>query len=924
MQDKIDMGFLAGTIGTQHDKDELRDYVVEAAKRKIEAVRLYTPSPLQEQFHSCQSKIRIFQAGNQVGKACTLETPVLTPSGWLEMGDIEVGDTVIGGDGKPCKVTGVFPQGELPVFDVATNDGGCVTVCGEHLWKVQYQQDERRDEWRVVNTEEIARRIKKGPQYRPKIPRAVCDLDHQDVPVDPYVLGCLIGDASMTRDAVVMHTVDQEILTALVDSLPDSCELSEVSGERSVGWRVSRVDKRGGRTPNEFKQALKELGLIGKRSWEKFVPPEYLWNSVEVRLAVLQGLLDTDGHVDRRGRIEFVSSSEELARDVQFLVRSLGGKCSLHVKKDVFYTSPNSPERTRGRVAYRCNIRLDEFPLFRLERKLRRGTPGCRRKDRRICSITPSGTAECQCITVDSPDRTFVTQDFIVTHNSLAGFAELARAVTGTDPHGKYPKENGIAVVLGLDERHIGRVVHSYLFRSGRFRIIRDSETGEWRAWRPWDQDDIRRKDETKPAPPLIPQRYIKKMSWTKRASYIFDQVEFHNGWILYAMSSKGEPAGGFQADLAMIDEDIDRPDWYDELVARLSMRDGRLIWTALPLSKNDAMINALDQAEIEENEDVPTVKVFKATIFDNPYMEQKVKDDNVRTWKAQGDDVYRKRALGEMVTDSLLMYPTFSRNIHAAVKDFDEHKSPVQEFLTQRMGVPGEDWTRYMVVDPGHSVCAVTFWTVPPPEVFGDHRICYDELYLKNCTAEMFGENVERVAKNLPFEAFIIDAHGGRLKDLSTGITPRQQYEKQLLQRGVVCAQTGHRFIDGSDHIEGRENKLREWLSVKSDGTPTMYIVLERCRNFVQEFSRFRRKVINNVVQDEGNRRGMCHAIETAEYAAAHGLPYVKPQPKRKPSSVVQRVLAERKARELRRRSSIFSPQKESGVTLGPSGDKN
>ena len=172
---------------------------------------------------------------------------------------------------------------------------------------------------------------------------------------------------------------------------------------------------------------------------------------------------------------------------------------------------------------------------------------------------------------------------------SLAAFVEDARAATGQDPYEKYPKENGVMVCLGMDEGHIGRTIHKYLFRSGAFKIIKDLDNNNWRAWKPWVESDWDRKAEAEEAPPLIPERFVKTFAWKKRAQHVFEICELINGWTIYAMGSKGDPSQGFQADLVHIDEDLERPEWYDEMIARLSMREGKLRWSALPHSKNDA-----------------------------------------------------------------------------------------------------------------------------------------------------------------------------------------------------------------------------------------------------------------------------------------------------------------------------------------------
>ena len=523
---------------------------------------------------------------------------------------------------------------------------------------------------------------------------------------------------------------------------------------------------------------------------------------------------------------------------------------------------------------------------------------------------------------------------------SLCAFAEDARAVTGQDPYNKYPKENGILAIVGLDEKHIGKVVHRYLFKSGAFRIIRDKETKQWRVWRPWVPEDKAREAEAKPAPPLVPHRFIKGgyskgIAWVQKKTGIFAQVELVNGWTIYAFSSKGEPAAGFQADLIHIDEDIARPDWYPEMIARLTMRSGRLIWSALPLNKNDALVGLVDRSERdrvrESNEasddSIPaekkfksTTAVFQATIFDNPFMPEKEREENIARWRAIGEDEYRKRALGHLVTDSYLMYPTFSYDRHEAMNE-RETASDIQKFLVERNGEPPADWCRYAVVDPGHTVCAVEFFAVPPPK-FGDYVVAYDELYIERCDAVMFGEQFQSKVREQTFEEFIIDEHGGRLREIGGGETPKQRYENQLRTRGIASVKTGHSFRHGSDDVKGRETILREWLSLRQDGTPKLLVITKKCPNACFEFSRFKKKVSAlGIVTDDGDRRRYSHAVECFEYGAAHGMPYRKPPTRVVSEPWIQRYLREREYRRAASAAKGWGITPAPHISLGPQG---
>lgn len=156
---------------------------------------------------------------------------------------------------------------------------------------------------------------------------------------------------------------------------------------------------------------------------------------------------------------------------------------------------------------------------------------------------------------------------------SLAVAVEAARAVTGQDPYGKYPTEGGNLAIVGRNWPHIGLVIYPILFKAGAFRIIRDEETGEWRGLRKGDD-----KSKSKPAPPLIPPRFIKDMSWVLKNAGYLNKCELINGWTIWCFSSEGEPPQGYQADMIWLDEDLNNERWVGECQARLADRKGRFV----------------------------------------------------------------------------------------------------------------------------------------------------------------------------------------------------------------------------------------------------------------------------------------------------------------------------------------------------------
>ena len=421
----------------------------------------------------------------------------------------------------------------------------------------------------------------------------------------------------------------------------------------------------------------------------------------------------------------------------------------------------------------------------------------------------------------------------------------------------------------------------------------------------------------------LFRSRLIKSVAWERRSDYVFSRIDLVNGWTIHAANTAGDPKQfqGFNVDLVHIDEDTASPGWYEEMVGRTAMTKGKLRWTALPHAKNDEMMSILERAEDEARQGLSGTVVLRAPLFDNPHYPKESREQNIRLWKSQGDEVYRKRALGEMVIDSRLMYPMFSQSVHEAIK-FEEPRLRVQKVLTERNGDPPADWCRYLVIDPGHSVCAALFFAVTPPDL-GDHVVLYDELYIRECTADKLADAVKLKTQDYCFQEFIIDAHGGRLADISSGIHPMRQYEKEFEKRGIRSVATASGFRHGSSDIDGRVGILRSWLCTRSDGTTKLMMVTKRAVNTCLEFRRFKKKVATvngvEVPLDEGERRNT-HAVECCEYAAAHGLPYIKPKSnavKLHASDVILNARKERAA--VRAAKNRGYRESSNGISLGP-----
>jgi len=352
-----------------------------------------------------------------MGKAQPLDAKVRTPGGWKPMGELAVGDAIASVDGAPSIVTGVFPQGEKEIFRVAFSDGRATECCAEHLWRVHYRG------WpgpRTLATADVAALLRRK-RYQGRLwidmPDGTfgCNGEH---PVDPWVLGALIGDGSLTEASVRFSTTSEETIRRMTARLPEELHVVHAGGP---DWRIVQREPRRlrgfVRSGNPLTGDLKKLGLWGLQSHEKFIPRAYLDAPRDARIDLLRGLLDTDGWVERWGTVRFSTSSDALARDITELVRSIGGWCSRSVRRPTFR---HRGELRQGRIAHVLTI-AHPVPgelMLQSEKQLRAARTRTRRRMPVFVSIEAVRVAPAQCIAVSHPSRLYLTDDYVVTHNT--------------------------------------------------------------------------------------------------------------------------------------------------------------------------------------------------------------------------------------------------------------------------------------------------------------------------------------------------------------------------------------------------------------------------------------------------------------------------------------------------------------------------
>jgi len=415
------LGFLPGTLYEKIDPylrplyDALHDMIDPDSIPKLTAAGTIEIAPL----------------AYMRGRAQCVDAPVLTPDGFRPIGSLAVGDLVIGSNGEPTPVIGVYPQGEKEIYRVTTQDGGSTLCSGDHLWAVATRDDRRRGKpLRVLETREMVGNLRANHYHRYELPThsAPIRFPGRRVPMDPYALGLLLGDGCLTGTTTPSFATDDvELAWELQVRLPGIDVRPRGGPDYTLSQGNSPWQSRV-LSENPVTAVARQLGLDGTRSATKFVPEVYLYNSPEVRQAVLQGLLDTDrGPVTQRGRtcrVQYATVSPRLRDDVIFLVRSLGGVAYARLRPAVGRT----PGFARGmpvhhrQDAYIIDIRLPAgVEPFRLTRKRDkyRAEGGGGRPMRFIEGIEPAGTAEAVCIAVAAEDSLYTTEDFLLTHNTL-------------------------------------------------------------------------------------------------------------------------------------------------------------------------------------------------------------------------------------------------------------------------------------------------------------------------------------------------------------------------------------------------------------------------------------------------------------------------------------------------------------------------
>lgn len=365
--------------------------------------------PWQEKFFYSKNKYNLITSANQVGKAVRYNTPIPTPDGFKQIGDLKIGDYVFGSNGKPTRVIDLPWRDREKIYRVTFKDGSSVDVGLNHDWICKTSEERFRKhhpdygKWVVRSTKQI---IESG-QYSPEAPRPYnrvsipfsepVEYEHKGL-FDPYLIGLLIGDGCLCN-SITFCNPEPEIQEYVLENF-DAVRMKE----RGIDFRIR------GLTPK-----IKELGLFDKRAWEKRIPEEYLYGSVEERKHLLYGLMDTDGSIHGKGHVTYSTTSPGLRDDLIQLIGSLGGSATYRTRMGRY---KKDGEYFHTRENYELKIHIPFCP-FSLPRKAERYYKIRYKHERIIYKIEEVGEDLTVCITVDNAEGSFLcTKDHIVTHNS--------------------------------------------------------------------------------------------------------------------------------------------------------------------------------------------------------------------------------------------------------------------------------------------------------------------------------------------------------------------------------------------------------------------------------------------------------------------------------------------------------------------------
>lgn len=414
------LSFLCNNILNEYDIEITGTYEKDTSSSEIPDSFKFKTEPYFHQFDGLKYGLAnsTFLLGDDqgLGKALSLDTKIYTPNGYKLMKDILVGDLVFNKKGDPVKVIGTYYHSNVKMYRITFSDGVSINCCEDHLWEINTIHGKsvvdtkwflKKDQFGRVRADNL----KVAGIYKYYIDKCQpVKFNERSVYLDPYVIGCLLGDGGLTGSSIGFTSNDKDIVNRVNKLLPVDYELSCSKSMADNSYNIVKVSR--GSKENKVKSYLKNIGLMGRGSHEKFIPEDYLYNSVQNRKDLLAGLIDTDGYVSKDNLVQYTTVSKRLCEDVVLLVESLGGIASISDKVAKY----NGKETS---ICYTITIRFDNPEnLCYLSRKNKLLKRRKFKPRRNIIKIERVEDGPAKCITVDDEEHLYLAEHFVVTHNT--------------------------------------------------------------------------------------------------------------------------------------------------------------------------------------------------------------------------------------------------------------------------------------------------------------------------------------------------------------------------------------------------------------------------------------------------------------------------------------------------------------------------
>lgn len=617
------------------DPNQLRRYL-SSPLAKFRPWILDGKSPQQEFLRAAAThRTRIFRAGNRAGKMQPITEPVLTPKGFIPIGHIKVGDTVFAKDGSPTLVTNVFPQSSQAVYEINFNDFTS-TRCGlDHLWLCKTPEDRRtnKEQWRTLSLRTILNNWGAKPKLNARVAIPFTDpiqFSHKELPIDPYTLGFILTKGERLRNSTILTIKDPKLLAGIAHN-----------PKKLLQKHIYRIS-----APNHTS-----------------IPALYKISSSEQRFALLQGILDSSASQTQTNTYTIRLPNLQLAKDTQDLLRSLGLRSKkIRKKKDQHKD---------------CYI-IGAYPFSSTSLNLRF------KHHKLISQITRFAPQEQVCITVEHPSQTYITKDYIVTHNSTVGAFDLALHLTGWHPFTKFPNQP------------VHWWASAVSFRDGIGTVV-------WPALKQF-----------------LPPSEIKEINWYQKASpETPHSVTMKNGSTLIFKSVEQTRVKyqGAKLNGLWLDEDHPR-NIVDECRARVLDVGGYLNITLTPL-RREKWVTEIEKETSTFLVTASTIDAAKAGVI------------NLEATLQFAANLPEKQRLvriyGEHVSNEGSVWPEFSRETHVLVRRGDRLYQRDEDLFPWPLP---DSWRRFAAIDFGYNNPTAILMAAEDP--FHKRLIIYRNYYAR------------------------------------------------------------------------------------------------------------------------------------------------------------------------------------------------